>query len=169
MAGLPSLNALPADAAREALLRCCGSSRWADGMLARRPFASDQQLLTAADEVWRGLSKADYLEAFSHHPKIGGKDQLRQKFQSTRAWAQQEQAGAAAACEATLDALTAGNDEYEKRFGFIFIVCAAGKSADEMLALLRARMNNAPEAELAAAAAEQAKITALRLKKLLDL
>ena len=167
MAGLPSLNALSAQDAREALLRCCGSKRWAEGMLARRPFASEKALLDAADQVWRGLSKEDFLEAFAHHPRIGGKDALRAKFAATRTWAQGEQAGAAAASEATLDALSAGNARYEERFGFVFIVCATGKSADEMLALLQARQSNEPQAELRIAAGEQAKITAIRLKKLL--
>ena len=166
MAGLSSLNSLAHDAAREAFLRCCGSSRWADAMVRRRPFKTSEELLAAADETWQKLSKADFLEAFSHHPKIGGKDALRAKFAQTRDWAQGEQAGARAASDEVLDALAKGNDDYEKRFGYIFIVCATGKSAAEMLARLRSRIENEPSQELAIAAGEQAKITALRLKKL---
>jgi 2-oxo-4-hydroxy-4-carboxy-5-ureidoimidazoline decarboxylase len=151
-----------------ALKRCCGSAGWVQGMLMRRPFKGEKDLFAAADQVWRKLSKADYLEAFAHHPRIGGKDALREKFAATRAWAQGEQAGAKAASEATIEALAAGNAQYERRFGYIFIVCATGKSADEMLALLQARLPNSPDQELALAAGEQAKITAIRLKKLLE-
>ncbi len=166
MAGLPSLNGLPQKEATEAFLRCCGSKRWAQGMAARRPFKDEAALLAAADEVWQALSKDDFLEAFSHHPRIGGKDALRARFAATRDWAQSEQAAAAQAAEDILEALAAGNAQYEKRFGYIFIVCATGKTAAQMLELLRARLGNAAEKELALAAGEQAKITALRLKKL---
>jgi 2-oxo-4-hydroxy-4-carboxy-5-ureidoimidazoline decarboxylase len=164
---LQELNALPAPAAVAELLKCCGSSRWARAVAARRPFVSPEGLLAAGDEEWARCGRADILEAFSHHPRIGGKDALRAKFAATRGWSQGEQSTVARASEETLDGLAAGNAEYEKRFGYIFIVCATGKSAEEMLELLRARLPNAPEAELEAAAAEQAKITRLRLAKLL--
>jgi 2-oxo-4-hydroxy-4-carboxy-5-ureidoimidazoline decarboxylase len=166
MAGLDSLNGLSQDAAREAFLRCCGSKRWAQGMLLKRPFRDEAALIAAADEVWQALSKHDFLEAFSHHPRIGGKDALREKFAATRDWAQSEQAGASSASDDVLDSLADANAQYEKRFGYIFIVCATGKSAPQMLELLRARLGNNPEKDLAIAAGEQAKITALRLKKL---
>jgi 2-oxo-4-hydroxy-4-carboxy-5-ureidoimidazoline decarboxylase len=165
---LNELNVLPADAARAEFMRCCGSARWVDGMLRRRPYADKAAALAAADEEWALTGEPDRLEAFARHPKIGGKDALRAKFASTSDWAKGEQAGAAAADEATLDALAKGNAEYEARFGFIFIVCATGKSAAEMLSILRARLPNARPAELDAAAAEQAKITKLRLEKLLS-
>lgn len=168
MAGLAGLNSLSQGEAREAFLRCCGSKRWVDGMLLKRPFKDEAALLAVADEVWQGLSKQDFLEAFSHHPRIGGKDALREKFAATRSWAQSEQAGAAQAAEDVLDSLTGANAQYEKRFGYIFIVCATGKTAEQMLDLLRARLSNGPEIELAMAAGEQAKITALRLKKLIE-
>jgi 2-oxo-4-hydroxy-4-carboxy-5-ureidoimidazoline decarboxylase len=136
-------------------------------MLARRPFASTHDLLRAADEVWALLDRASYLEAFSHHPKIGEDlSALRAKFGSTASWANQEQAGLRSADERTLLALRDENQAYLARFGFIFIVCATGKSASEMLELLRARMNNEPAFELAIAAREQGKITKLRLEKL---
>lgn len=164
---LDELNSLKEDAARAELLRCCGSSRWADGMIARRPFASRSAVLSAADSVWAECGEKDWLEAFSHHPRIGGKDALRAKFAATKDWSAGEQAKAAQADDATLDALAKGNAEYEERFGFIFIVCATGKTASEMLALLCARLPNARPAELAVAAGEQAKITKIRLEKLL--
>src|SRR5262249_27057811 len=122
------LNALPDQAARAELLRCCGSSGWVEGMLKCRPLADRNEGLKWADIVWSNLKREDWLEAFAHHPRIGGKDALRAKFAATRAWAQGEQAGTAAADEATLGALAAGNQAYEAKFGFIFIVCATGKS-----------------------------------------
>jgi 2-oxo-4-hydroxy-4-carboxy-5-ureidoimidazoline decarboxylase len=161
------LNALPIDAARAELLRCCGSTRWAEKTLARRPFADKAAALAAADAAWAETSEKDWLEAFAHHPRIGGRDALRAKFAATKAWAQGEQAAVAAADEATLDALEKGNADYESRFGFIFIVCATGKSAAEMLSLLKVRLPHDRASELEIAAGEQAKITKIRLEKLL--
>lgn len=161
------LNAAPEAAARSMLVRCCGATRWVDAMLGRRPFASDDALLGAADEVWSTMSEADVLEAFGHHPEIGASlDALREKFASTASWSAGEQSSVAAADEATLVALQRGNLRYRERFGFIFIVCATGKSAAQMLELLHARLPNDRDAELRIAAAEQAKITRLRLAKL---
>lgn len=164
---LAELNALEESGARAELLRCCGSSRWVEAMSKRRPFAGKDSLLDAAREIWRALGPADWREAFTHHPKIGDLDSLKKKFSATAGWASGEQAGAAGASEATLRALAQGNADYEKRFGYIFIVCATGKRADEMLVSLLERLGNDPERELAAAAGEQEKITALRLEKLL--
>jgi 2-oxo-4-hydroxy-4-carboxy-5-ureidoimidazoline decarboxylase len=162
-----TLNALPLDAARAALGRCCGARRWVEAMLARRPFASQDALLSAADEESRALAPADVLEAFSHHPEIGSNlDELRRKFRTTAALSQSEQARVAGADEATLVALRAGNQAYRERFGYLFIVCATGKSAAEMLALLQARLHNDPDNEIRVAAAEQAKIARLRLSNL---
>ena len=161
------LNGLPAEDARAALARCCGASAWITAMLARRPFASSAALHAAADEIWARLGRSDILEAFAHHPQIGANlDELRARFAATSAWATQEQGGVALAHESVLSALRAGNLAYQQRFGYIFIVCASGKSAAEMLALLQARLPNPPERELGLAAAEQAKITHLRLDKL---
>jgi 2-oxo-4-hydroxy-4-carboxy-5-ureidoimidazoline decarboxylase len=160
------LNSLPPDAAWAALLRCCGSRRWADAMTARRPFASADEVFVTADEIWMGLDRADWLEAFAAHPRIGDLDSLRKKFASTADWAGGEQAGVAVAPEEVLQALARANLEYEKVFGHIFIVCATGKSALEMLADLARRFMLDPETELRIAAAEQAKITRLRLEKL---
>ena len=154
------LNGLsPAEALRE-LTQCCGARQWAEAMVARRPFVSEAAVLDASAACFAALTDDDWREAFRHHPKIGDLGSLRLKF------AGQEQGGVAAAPEATLSALAAGNRAYEDRHGFIFIVCATGKSAGEMLALLMARTFNDTATELRHAAAEQRKITALRLEKL---
>ncbi len=156
----------PAEAAAE-LRRCCGSARWVECMTAARPFRAKERLFATAEETWNHLDPEDWREAFAHHPKIGDKDALRARFASTRQWAEGEQAGAALASEEVLEALADGNQAYEARFGHIFIVCATGKTAAEMLALLRERLGNDPDEELRIAAGEQAKITRLRLEKLL--
>lgn len=155
------LNALAPEAARAALGRCCGAARWIDGMMARRPFASEAELEAAADAVWAALDREDLLEAFAHHPAIGTTG-------TVSAWSKAEQAGVTGAAAETLASLRALNDLYAQRFGHVFLVCATGQSADEMLARLRARIDNAPTHELAVAAAEQAKITRLRLRKLAE-
>lgn len=134
-------------------------------MLARRPFGSDEALTTAARDVWCALEPDDWREAFSHHPKIGDRASLRARFPQTAHLSSAEQSGVDAASDETLDALATLNRAYEAKFGYIFIVCATGKSADEMLTMLRARMENDPRSELMIAAAEQAKITDLRLRR----
>ena len=153
------LNSLSLAAARAALDRCCGARHWVDAMLAARPFVSDAELLATAERVWWGLGRADWLEAFAAHPRIGGGG-------AVTAWARREQAGADGAAEATLAALAQGNLTYEERFGHVFLISATGKTADEMLGALRGRLTNDPATELRVAADEQAKITRLRLDKL---
>lgn len=150
--------------AQALLMRCCGSARWVDAMLARRPFGDDASLLSAARDVWFSLDASDWRDAFSHHPKIGDRDALRTRFAATRSLSEREQAGVSGAADGILDALAEGNAAYERRFGFIFIVCATGKTAEEMLGLLCSRIDNDPTREIQIAAAEQAKITALRLE-----
>lgn len=166
MSGLQTLNSLSEPDAREELRKCCGSSRWVDQMLARRPFANVAELEKAAADAERELTRVDWLEAFSAHPKIGDMNSLRSKFAHTAAWSAQEQGSVNHAAEATLLALSEGNREYEQRYGHIFIVCATGKSAEEMLAILQQRMNNDADTELSIAANEQKKITRLRLARL---
>jgi 2-oxo-4-hydroxy-4-carboxy-5-ureidoimidazoline decarboxylase len=155
------INAACAQDAAQTLARCCGARRWVAAMLARRPFPSTPDLHAAAQEelAWGRLGREDWLEAFSHHPAIGAP-------RVADRWASQEQAGVAAAETGTVAALARANAAYAARFGHIFIVCATGKSAAEMLDLLQARLGNDPETELRIAAAEQAKITHLRLDKL---
>jgi OHCU decarboxylase len=164
--GLDRLNTLGEAEARAALFRCCGSARWVERMLAYRPFRSETELYARAAVAGRGLDRADWLEAFVAHPRIGDLGALRAKFASTAAWAAGEQAAVADAAEATLQGLATGNRDYEARFGYLFIVCATGKSADQMLMLLRERLANDPDTELSVASAEQSKITRIRLEKL---
>ena len=166
---LRELNALPEEQASEALAACCGSSVWVKAMLARRPFPSPEALHAAAAESWIALEARDWREAFAQHPRIGGGEQAAAPAQSERgkAWSAREQQGMGSAAEPVRQALAAVNREYERRFGFIYIVCAAGKSAEELLALARSRLANRPEQELAIAAGEQQKITRLRLDNLL--
>jgi 2-oxo-4-hydroxy-4-carboxy-5-ureidoimidazoline decarboxylase len=166
MTTLQLINSLDEAAARALFLRCCGATRWAEGMAARQPFASAEKLWAAAEEIWQGLAREDWLEAFAAHPKIGDLNVLRGKFARNAAWSAQEQGGVVGASEATLQALAQGNRDYEARFGHLFVVCASGKTAEEMLALLTQRLHNDPQDELLIAAAEQEKITRLRLQKL---
>jgi 2-oxo-4-hydroxy-4-carboxy-5-ureidoimidazoline decarboxylase len=164
---LAELNALAESDARAEFLKCCGSHRWADAMAARRPFADNASLAAAADDLWSAASRDDRLEAFAAHPKIGADvAALRARFAHTATWSSQEQGGMSGAAEATIQRLAELNRVYDKRFGHIFIVCATGKSADEMLAILESRIDNRPEDELRIAAEEQRKIMHLRLAKL---
>jgi 2-oxo-4-hydroxy-4-carboxy-5-ureidoimidazoline decarboxylase len=161
------LNDLPESSARAELLKCCSSSRWAAAMAAARPFASDDEVHAAAERSWWALRPEDWLEAFAGHPRIGDRA-VEPRHAVTRAWSTEEQAGAAAATEAVRAALASGNAAYERRFGHVFLIRATGRSADEMLAELRRRLANDPAAELREAAGEQAKITRLRLARLVD-
>lgn len=160
------LNGLPDDDARAALTNCCAATEWVSGMLAARPFASDDALFAACDGVAATLTESDWLEAFAAHPLIGDVDSLRKKYAATKQLAAGEQSGVDAASEITLRELAELNRDYAERFGFIFIVFATGKTADEMLAILRSRIDNSRNQELANAAAEQLKITRLRIEKL---
>ena len=132
--------------------------------MTRRPFGTSEALQADADEVWSALQHEDWLEAFAAHPRIGDRTSLEQRFADTHQLSAREQAGVAGAGGDVLIALAEGNAAYEKRFGLIFIVCATGLTAAEMLGMLQARLKNDPAAELRIAAGEQAKITALRLK-----
>jgi 2-oxo-4-hydroxy-4-carboxy-5-ureidoimidazoline decarboxylase len=154
--------------ARRLLAACCGSSAWVERMLRRRPFGSSAALLAAAHEAWIDLTHADWLEAFSHHPRIGDRDSLARRFPATAHLSAAEQSGVERAGAGVLDALAAGNRAYEDKFGYTFIVRASGRSAAEMLEMLAARLSNTAATEIRVAAAEQAKITALRLSAVLD-
>jgi OHCU decarboxylase len=157
------VNAASEEQTFEAFLTCCGARRWAEQMTARRPYVDETQLLITAREVWNDLEAADWLQAFAAHPQIGEHPEPSSK---TAAWSAGEQAGVAHAADATRAALAAANRRYQEKFGWIFIVCATGKSGDEMLTLLRQRLDIDPAEELRIAAAEQEKITLLRLQKL---
>lgn len=136
-------------------------------MANKRPYLTLESLLTAANGIWRSLDRNDWLEAFRSHPKIGEKKAADKVSTQSQQWSGHEQSGVANAPHETIDSLAALNHTYEQKFGFIFIICATGKTSEEILAALRARLQNEPEAELPIAAAEQSKITELRLKKLL--
>lgn len=167
MVDVARVNALDPDALRAAFERCCGAKTWVDHMVAAAPFADEAALLGAADRAFASLGEADWLEAFAHHPRIGDVSRLRERFAASGALSEKEQGTAmATANEAIIQRLFTQNQAYEARHGHIFIVCATGKSAAEMLALLEARIDLDRAAELANCAAEQAKITHLRLKAL---
>ncbi len=150
------------------LFKCCGSTTWAKNLAEKPTISSKEELFAISDEIWSNVSKEDGLEAFTHHPKIGDVSELEKKFASTKHWAGNEQAGVNEANQAVLEALAKGNHDYEAKFSYIFIVCATGKSAEEMLALLNARIGNDPETEFKIALGEQNKITKIRLEKLLS-
>jgi len=157
---------LSKDEQQALLTKCCGSTAWVAKMIAAFPVEDLVELLEYAEEKWYQCSEADWLEAFTHHPKIGDINSLKEKFASTAAWAAGEQSAVTQSTQEVLEALAEGNRLYEEKFGYIFIVCATGKSAAEMLALLEVRLQNAAEVEIEIAAAEQDKITKLRLEKL---
>jgi OHCU decarboxylase len=137
-------------------------------MVTRRPFFSRDAVLRAADDEWNSLDERDWLEAFSHHPRIGETTAAAGGGPTARAWSASEQSAVASASDEMRIGLARLNDEYEERFGFIYIVCAAGRSAGELLEFARKRMHNDRDTELRVAAEEQRKITRLRLEKLLD-
>src|SRR5262249_15304589 len=139
---LHELNTLPQQQLKDELFKCCGSSAWVDRMLAFFPADDLVELLEDAEEQWFKCNEEDWKEAFSHHPKIGDVESLKKKFASTAQWASGEQSGVNAASQQVIEALAAGNQEYEEKFGYIFIVCATGKSAAEMLSLLQLRLHN---------------------------
>ncbi|HJU92549.1 MAG TPA: 2-oxo-4-hydroxy-4-carboxy-5-ureidoimidazoline decarboxylase [Pyrinomonadaceae bacterium] len=164
---LERLNSMPHEEAVKTLLQCCGSKRWAETVANARPYAGLETLIANANDVWWSLPQDDWLEAFRSHPKIGEKKAAAPVSDTSRQWSGQEQAGVSSASRETVDALAALNWAYEQKFGFIFIICATGKTSAEMLEALKKRLENDAETELSIAAAEQSKITALRLKKLI--
>jgi 2-oxo-4-hydroxy-4-carboxy-5-ureidoimidazoline decarboxylase len=160
-AGLDALNALPAEAARQHLLACCASARWADEMAAGRPYASAGALLARSDAVVAGLARADLEQALAGHPRIG------RPAGPPGGWSHREQAGVQSAGRATIEALADGNEAYERRFGHIYLVCASGRSGAELLALLRERLGHDPDAEWEVVRRELGQINRIRLRRLL--
>ena len=159
MLSLEELNALPAAEAATRLRACCGSSRWVERMVRARPFSSFEEMAQAADAAWAGTESGDWLEAFAAHPRIGDK--------ADSAWSRAEQGTAARSSHSTRARIAELNEEYQRRFGHIYIVCATGKSGEEILDNLLARMANDRDTELRIAAREQHRITRLRLGKLI--
>jgi 2-oxo-4-hydroxy-4-carboxy-5-ureidoimidazoline decarboxylase len=174
-AAVARLDALSQAELRLLLAPCCGSKGWLDYLVSRRPYRSASRFFAMTERAADGMEPEDWLEAFKHHPRIGDLASLRAKYtvaagsgpSQHERWAQGEQSAVGGADDGVLEALAAGNERYEQRFGFRYIVCATGKSAAEMLGLLRARLSNDRGSELAIAAGEQRKITQLRLEKLL--
>ena len=161
---LVDFNALSSSDAEAALLDCCGATRWTRQVAAQRPFDTVHAIYAAADAAWQKMERADILEAFSHHPQIGQK--AASGSESHRRWSEGEQTGAQIAAEDVKARLALGNRAYFQKFGYIFIVCATGKTADEMLALLEQRLQNDAARELPIAAEQQRLILRLRLEKL---
>lgn len=161
-------NELDVLTAGQLLEHCCGARRWWQGMLSQRPYASAQDILSASERAFDSLGEQDWLEAFAHHPQIGADlESLRKKFASTAELAASEQAGAQTADETILRELAAANQLYRQQNGFIFIICASGLSGAAMLTSLRERLKHSRAKEIGIAAAEQRKITRLRLEKTL--
>ena len=167
------LNHLPAGEDRQALLACCASTRWVDRMLSQRPFKDANEVFDAATRIWNDLGREDWLEAFAAHPRIGEEKPSNRDDRSNRdkvegsKWAAEEQAGMRQADDALQSAMAQANRDYEAKFGWIYLVCATGRSAEELLDLARRRLTNEPDEELTVAAAEQDRITRLRIEKLL--
>jgi len=159
---------LDAEQKRKFLFQCCGSTAWVEKMLTIPPAEDLIDLFEDAEEKWYECNEKDWKEAFSQHPKIGDIDSLKEKFDSAAEFAKDEQSSAKEASTQVLQSLATANKQYEKKFGYIFIVSAAGKSADEMLGILTARLNNSEEQEIKIAMEEQNKITRLRLEKLFN-
>ncbi len=166
--GTRRLDALSPTDAEAALRACCGSMRWVYAMLARRPFVTPDAVLTASDEVWATCGEEDWLEAFRAHPRIGESKAAPTQSTTAASWSKQEQSSVAMTTDEVRAALADVNRAYETRYGFIYIVCATGRTAPEMLDFARARMGNERSEEMRIAAGEQAKITRIRLEKLLQ-
>lgn len=162
---LTALNALEPDDASAVFLNCCGARAWAETMTALRPFGSLREVFAAAESVWWKLAPAAWLDAFAAHPRIGGKRKGKEQTAKSASWSKGEQKRVDGAAKEVRAQLEKKNEEYFKKFGFIFIVFASGKSADEMLVLLEERLPRSKKAELETAAVEQMKITRLRLEK----
>ncbi len=167
------LSSLPDAEAAAELRACCASTRWVERMLSQRPFKSADEVFASAERIWNDLGRGDWLEAFAAHPRIGGQRDTgtggRGHGAQGDAWSITEQAGVLGAADEVKARLAQVNRDYEARFGWIYLVCATGKSAEELLALAVARIANDPATELMVAAAEQAKITRLRLIRLLEI
>ncbi len=165
---LEQLNQAAKKTAKSNFLNCCGSQTWARMMTEARPFADVVALMNQAEQIWQNLESQDWLEAFAAHPKIGARNAVLQQSTQSAEWSNAEQSGTQTAADSLRTELKKANRLYEEKFGFIFIVCATGKSAEEMLDLCRRRLNNDTDSEIRIAADEQRKITKIRLKKLLN-
>lgn len=168
---LSDFNMMSREQAAEHMFHCCGCHAWVSEMLNRRPFASIEALYQAADDIWNSLSEEIWLQALRHHPRIDKLDDVSaneaKAWRGTDSFVNQEHKGVEDAPPEILEAIRMGNKEYEKRFGYIYLVCASGKSAHELLAILQSRLANSPDDEIKQVAIEQGKITKLRLSQLI--
>jgi allantoicase len=167
VSGVQRFNELSAVQARKALLDCCAANKWVEQMLKQRPFPDLAYVLDTADKTWAALDRKDWLEAFRHHPPIGQERAAKTQSLTASRWSAMEQSAAQQAAPEALAALATANQAYQAKFGHVFLICATGKSSDEILAALRQRLRSDAEAELLLAAEEQRKITRLRLERLL--
>jgi len=167
-AGLERFNRLSKQKAAKALLDCCASDKWAQQVRERRPFSDRASFFVAADKIWSELPQEDWLQAFRHHPAIGAKKAKSKQSATASRWSAKEQSTAQSAPPGVLEALAEENKAYAKKYGYVFLICATGKTSEDILKALRQRMSNEPEVELRIAAEEQRKITRLRLEKLLQ-
>ena len=158
---LEAINKGEREETRAVLLRCCGSEQWAEQILDRRPFQNTEAILAAAESVWWSLAARDCLQAFAAHPRIGAK--------KLSEWCAREQSGLDSTSERVLERLARGNEAYEERFGWIFLINASGKDGSEILRLMESRLANESDVELRIAAGEQAQIISIRLRRLLGL
>jgi len=165
-AGLKRLNELPRDEAISELMQCCGAHLWAEAMASARPFPTRGIFMQTADALWYAMTPEDWVEAFQEHPRIGERAAATAATRHAE-WSEEEQAGARFASEDTLSELARLNHEYEERFGHVFLICATGRNADEMLASLRERIDHSVADEMRTAAEEQCKIMRIRLEKML--
>ena len=167
-ATLERFNRLSKQKAAKALRDCCGSTKWAQQMAQEKPFPNPSTFFQAADKIWSELRHEDWLQAFRHHPAIGTKKAQSKQSATASRWSAKEQSTAQSAPPEILAALAEGNKAYARKYGYVFLICATGKTSEDILKALRQRMSNAPEVELRIAAEEQHKITRLRLEKLLQ-
>lgn len=161
-------NSMPSEKAVQEVLPCCGSRAWARAMAVRRPIQTEVDLLAACDAIWKDLPVSDWIEAFQGHPRIGDAKAPSAASSQSVAWSRTEQQKVETAGDAVKAALAEGNRAYEQRFGRVFIVCATGKSAQEILEILERRLRNDDQTELLEAAEQQRQIAHLRLKKWLN-
>lgn len=164
---LNAWNAAEEEAAAAALLSCCAAQRWAREVAAQRPFANTEDIFSAADTIWAAMEEPDWMEAFRAHPRIGER-KVEHATPQSKQWSSQEQSSVGQAHSETLSGLTTGNARYEELFGFTYIICATGKSAEEMLAILERRLASDRATELREAAEQQRQITQIRLRKWLQ-
>jgi 2-oxo-4-hydroxy-4-carboxy-5-ureidoimidazoline decarboxylase len=160
-------NAADESSALDAMMACCGARRWATAMVKRRPILDAKELCAAADQTWDAMREPDWLEAFACHPRIGEREASPLSSQSST-WSKQEQSSVTAANETMLAQLAEGNTRYEDKFGFTYIVCATGKSTEEMLSILKRRLAGDRTLELREAAEQQRQIMQIRLRKWLE-